>query len=95
MSPRDGTNAISTKRGLSTMPPRWSEAWGNPEIAESLGRIYAALPTRQADALAMRIEQRLTYREIARELSTTPKAVDHLLHRARKRVRALLAEAEN
>ena len=77
------------------MPPRWSEAWGNPEISASLGRIYAALPARQAEALGLRIEQRLSYREIARELHTTTGAVHLLLYRARKRVRTMLAEGEN
>ena len=61
----------------------------------ALATAYAELPERQSDALRYRVEQRMTYREIARELHTTPGAVHLLLHRARKRVRALLAEAEN
>ena len=59
-------------------------------IAEALETAYVDLPARQAEALRYRVEQRMTYREIARELHTTPGAVHLLLHRARKRVRALL-----
>ena len=63
--------------------------------AQVLEAAYAELPARQSEALRYRVEQRLSYREIARELNTTPAATNCLLQRARKRVRAMLAEAEN
>lgn len=63
--------------------------------AEVLEAAYSELPERQAAALRLRAEQRLTYREIATELHTTPNAVDCLLRRARGYLKTALMQTND
>jgi len=78
--------------------PSVTDPTSNPEDLardrETAGLVFHALqslPDTQRFALILRHYHDLSYEEIAQVLSTTPKAVDSLLQRARQSLRLLLA----
>ena len=82
----------------------WSNvASGNPgpveeaEAAELLARLPGALakvPGQEAEVFSLRCLSELSYRDIARQLGLKTSAVGVLLHRARKRLRKMLAQPD-
>jgi len=96
--------AVPTHRKQRPVPVESldSTAAGGPDGEASLSEaqtrarisaLMARLPDRQRMALVLRIYEELSYREIAQTLSLSPKAVERLLHRARRTLRDLV-EAE-
>jgi RNA polymerase sigma-70 factor (ECF subfamily) len=63
------------------------------ELAARLRRALGKLPPRQAEVFCLRCVDGLSYSDIARELGLKTSAVGVLLHRARARLRELLAPA--
>ena len=62
------------------------------ELSERLREALAALPAKQAQAFCLFSLDGWDYQQIARQLDCTINAVGVLLHRARRRLRELLAE---
>ena len=63
------------------------------ELGARLRKALAELPPVQAEVFALRCLNELSYRDIARQLDLKENAVGVLLHRARNRLRELLAPA--
>jgi RNA polymerase sigma-70 factor (ECF subfamily) len=61
------------------------------ELAERLRFALAALPAQQAEVFALCCVDKLSYGEVADRLQLTVNGVGVLLHRARQRLRGLLA----
>jgi RNA polymerase sigma-70 factor, ECF subfamily len=61
------------------------------ELADRLRTVLGQLPPRQAEAFCLHCVEEWSYQEIARHLAVSIDAVGVLLHRARKRLRLLLA----
>jgi RNA polymerase sigma-70 factor, ECF subfamily len=76
-----------TLPGPSSLPSQRIE---DAERAESLRAALASLPPNQAEAFCLHHLEDWSYREIAEHLALSVDAVGVLLHRARKRLRALL-----
>jgi RNA polymerase sigma-70 factor, ECF subfamily len=64
------------------------------ELAERLRIALVQVPPEQADVFCLSCVEGLAYREIGRRLGLTTSAVGVLLHRARGRLRELLAPVE-
>lgn len=64
------------------------------ELAERLRTALAQLPRRQAEVFCLRCFEEMTYPQIADRLGLDTNAVGVLLHRARKRLRELLASVK-
>jgi RNA polymerase sigma factor (sigma-70 family) len=62
------------------------------EFVEQVRRAILRLPDRQGEAFWLHCVEQLTYAEIAEQLATDINAVGILVHRARARLRKLLAE---
>jgi RNA polymerase sigma-70 factor (ECF subfamily) len=58
-----------------------------------LREALARLPARQAEVFCLHCLEGWSYHDIARELGASVDSVGVLLHRARKHLRALLADA--
>lgn len=61
------------------------------ELSERLRAALAKLPPQQAEAVCLRCLNDLSYRQIAGELGVKTNAVGRILHRARARLREMLA----
>ena len=66
-----------------------SELHGDPRL-RALDKAIAVLPSRYKEPLVLTALQGLSHREAALQLGLTPKAVELRVHRARKRLQALL-----
>jgi len=64
------------------------------ELAERLRTALAELPAQQAEVFVLCCVERLSYGEVAERLQLTTNAVGVLLHRARQRLRGLLAPVD-
>ncbi len=64
------------------------------ELAERLRAALAKLPAQQAEIFCLNCVDQLSYREIGERLKLTTNAVGVLLHRARQRLRELLARVD-
>ena len=64
------------------------------ELADRLREALATLPPRQAEAFCLHCLDDLSYRAIAAELGISVDAVGLLLHRARARLRVLMADPQ-
>ena len=64
------------------------------ELADRLRAALTELPERQAEVFCLRWLDQMSYQEIADRLGLETNAVGVLLHRARGRLRQLLASAE-
>jgi len=73
----------------SVPPP--SQAAEEAELAQHLRDALARLPARQAEVFCLHGLEGWSYAEIAEQLSLSTDTVGVLLHRARKRLRELLA----
>ena len=86
---------------LSCSMPEWDEiSDGSPspaqraeevELADRLRAVLGQLPAKQAEAFCLHGIEGWSYRDIAEHLAVSIDAVGVLLHRARKRLRLLLA----
>jgi RNA polymerase sigma-70 factor, ECF subfamily len=65
------------------------------ELAERLRAALTKLPAQQAEVFCLSRVDRLSYREIGERLKMTTSAVGVLLHRARGRLRELLAAVDS
>jgi RNA polymerase sigma-70 factor (ECF subfamily) len=77
--------------GPGAPPARAAE---EAELSEWLRDALARIPTQQAEAFCLHCLEGWSYREIARQTGATTDAVGVLLHRARQRLRELLAPFE-
>jgi RNA polymerase sigma-70 factor (ECF subfamily) len=64
------------------------------ELADKLRHALALLPPRQAEVFCLRFVDGLSYEELGELLGLSANAVGVLLHKARRRLRKLLATAE-
>jgi RNA polymerase sigma-70 factor (ECF subfamily) len=71
--------------------PRPPDRAAAAELAEALRVALAALPGKQAEAFCLHCLDGYSYREVGEELNLSVDAVGVLLHRARARLRDLLA----
>jgi RNA polymerase sigma-70 factor (ECF subfamily) len=65
------------------------------EIAASVRAALDSLPPNQRMAILLRYFEKLNYDDIASALEVSPKAVERLLARGRKRLRAILGARDN
>lgn len=75
---------------------RWPSRSPSPEtltLGREVERALATLKPRHRQVLVLKEVEGMTYREIAEQLGVPASAVPSLLHRARTRLRAVLAEA--
>jgi RNA polymerase sigma-70 factor, ECF subfamily len=94
------TRAISTRRKQRPTPLESPEPLaiqpdgeGSLALAQSRQTIaakLAQLPARQRMAIVLRYYEDLSYAEIAETLAISPKAVERLLHRARRTLRGIM-----
>jgi RNA polymerase sigma-70 factor (ECF subfamily) len=77
--------------GLSDGSPSPLQRAEETELADRLRAVLGQLPARQAEAFCLHCIEEWSYGEIARHLAVSIDAVGVLLHRARKRLRLLLA----
>jgi RNA polymerase sigma-70 factor (ECF subfamily) len=77
--------------GRESDPSQEAEAL---ELAERLRTALAQLPPQQANVFCLSCLDQLSYREIAERLKLSTSAVGVLLHRARGRLRELLAPVD-
>lgn len=92
--------AISTQRKQRPLPVETPDLPGTqPDGEASLAQAQARqaiaskltqLPARQRMAIVLRYYQDLSYAEIAEALAISPKAVERLLHRARRTLRGMM-----
>jgi RNA polymerase sigma factor (sigma-70 family) len=78
---------------FSTGDRRPDELAGSAELSERLREALADLPSKQAQAFCLFYLDGWDYQQIANHLEATVNAVGVLLHRARHRLRELLAPA--
>jgi RNA polymerase sigma-70 factor (ECF subfamily) len=83
----DGAGALASSVGEP------SESAEKTELAERLRAALAELPPLHAQAISLTSIEGLTYEQAAAELDVTPGHLGVLLHRARARLRELLAPA--
>lgn len=76
---------------LAGNEPPPSQSAEDAELAERLRDALARLPAQQAEVFCLHGLQGWSYQEIAEQLSLSLNTVGVLLHRARKRLRELLA----
>ena len=76
---------------VASANPGPSEQAEAAELTARLRRAISALPTRQAEVFCLRCLDELSYEQIAASLGLTTNAVGVLLHKARGRLRQLLA----
>jgi RNA polymerase sigma-70 factor (ECF subfamily) len=76
---------------MSDGSPSPSQRAEDAELAERLRTALGQLPPRQAEAFCLHGIEGWSYQEIAQHLAVSIDAVGVLLHRARKRLRLLLA----
>ena len=62
------------------------------ELKERLRESIARLPDSMAQVFCLRVEEEMTYDDIAQQLNLTTNAVGVLLHKARKRLHKLLLQ---
>jgi RNA polymerase sigma-70 factor (ECF subfamily) len=74
--------------GPAPPPPQGAE---EAELAERLREALAQVPPQQAEVFCLHCLEGWNYQEIAQQLAVTVNAVGVLLHRARLRLRELLA----
>src|SRR5262245_26492287 len=80
---------------LSAVPgpaPTAAQAAEEAELAEELRQALTQLPQQQAEAFCLHALDGWSYRDVAEQLGLSIDAVGVLLHRARQRLRALLAD---
>jgi RNA polymerase sigma factor (sigma-70 family) len=65
------------------------------ERADLVRRAVARMPRPDAEILMLKYTEHWTYGQLAQHLGTTPSAVESRLHRARGKLRRLLATLEN
>ena len=87
----DATIDPDTVAGRESDPVQEAEAG---ELAERLRMALAQLPAQQAEIFCLNCVDQLSYREIGERLHITTNAVGVLLHRARQRLRELLARVD-
>ena len=86
---RESSESPATRSDPAPSPPDRAAA---AELAEALRAALAELPGRQADAFCLHCLDGHSYREVGDELNLSVDAVGVLLHRARVRLRELLAD---
>jgi RNA polymerase sigma-70 factor (ECF subfamily) len=74
--------------GPAPLPSQGAE---ERELTERLREALARIPARQAEVFCLHCLEGWSYQEIARQLGVSTDAVGVLLHRARQRLRELLA----
>lgn len=79
---------------LSGSSPLPSQPVEDAELSSELREALAGLPAKQAEAFCLQVLEDWSYAEIAEHLEETTDAVGVLLHRARKRLRSLLARPQ-
>jgi len=85
---------LAARQGTVCSPPGPVQHAEAMELSARLRQALAALPDRQAEVFSLRCLDEMSYRDIARQLGIRTSAVGVLLHRARSRLRELLAPAE-
>jgi RNA polymerase sigma-70 factor (ECF subfamily) len=75
--------------------PPADESLAAQRTAEQLDRALARIPERQRAALLLRVDEGLSYVEIAEALGVSKANVKSLIHRARERLLAALHERHN
>ena len=76
---------------LAGNEPPPSQGAEETELAQRLRDALAQIPTQQAESFCLHALEEWSYQEIAEQLSLPVNTVGVLLHRARKRLRELLA----
>jgi RNA polymerase sigma-70 factor (ECF subfamily) len=76
---------------LAGNEPQPSQGAEDAELAQRLRDALAQIPAQQAEVFCLHSLEGWSYQEIAEQLSLTLNTVGVLLHRARKRLRELLA----
>ncbi|MDY0169560.1 MAG: sigma-70 family RNA polymerase sigma factor [Thermoguttaceae bacterium] len=66
--------------GLAAPDPAGAEAAHRAEEEHLLLRLMARLPARQAEAIRLKFQQRLSYRDIARVMDVSESNVGYLIH---------------
>jgi RNA polymerase sigma-70 factor (ECF subfamily) len=92
---------LRRRRKLSPSPPDWDRLRdGSPappqraedaELTDHLRTALGRIPAKQAEAFSLHCVEDWSYQEIAQHLAVSLDAVGVLLHRARQRLRRLLA----
>jgi RNA polymerase sigma-70 factor (ECF subfamily) len=91
---RHGTSQqVADWDALPGPAPMPSQAAEDSELAERLRTALACLPPNQAEVFCLHHLEDWSYQEIARHLAISVDSVGVLLHRARKRLRQLLAKS--
>ncbi len=85
---REQTADWNTLAGNEPQPSRGAE---EAELIQRLRDALAQIPAQQAEVFYLHVLEEWSYQEIAEQLSLSINAVGVLLHRARKRLRQLLA----
>jgi RNA polymerase sigma-70 factor (ECF subfamily) len=80
---------------LGSPAPEPSRAAEDAELSEQLRQALARLPAQQAEVFCLHCLEGWSYQDVARQLGVTVNAVGVLLHRARRQLRAWLADALN
>ncbi|MDG3002262.1 RNA polymerase sigma factor [Paludisphaera mucosa] len=88
---RGSHGAVADWDALGGPGPSPSRSAEDSELPRRLREALARLPAKQAQAFCLRALEEWSYAEIAEHLGATVDAVGVLLHRARTRLRALLA----
>ena len=89
-SAREGVADWDSLSHPTPSPPQQAVA---AELSQRLRRALALLPQKQADVFCLHCLEGWAYADIAAELGVSIDAVGVLLHRARARLRAALADA--
>lgn len=87
-------DACTDWSALAGPAPNPAERVEAVDLADRLRRALARLPAQQAEVFSLRFINELSYRDIARELDVKTTQVGVLLHRARRRLRELLAPSQ-
>jgi RNA polymerase sigma factor (sigma-70 family) len=94
-SERRNARRAETNGDTSLLPDNVAEPSAELEFAELVERVrraIARLPDRQGEAFWLHCVEQLTYAEIAEQFGTEINTVGILVHRARVRLRKLLAD---
>ena len=73
--------------GLTDLAPRPDETSARRDSESHLPRLLASLPERQQEAIRLKFQQNLSYRQIAEVLQITESNVGFILHTALKSLR--------
>ena len=90
---RGPTRPVDDGNARGSPPPPPPRAAEDAELAGQLREALARLPARQAEVFCLHCLEGWSYQDIARDLGASVDSVGVLLHRARKQLRIVLADA--